>query len=123
MITSAPDPLAAVRVVDQAEAVVAETDRCSMCDVMLAVPAAIACADVGDLDRAHTSLAQADTSAAHWAGTAWTAAALEARAHVVRAEGDHDAYLELLGQAASLFERAGHVRDAERCRAVTATAV
>ena len=52
MIAAAPDPEAARALVDQAEATLGETDACSFCVVMLAVPAATACADVGDLDLA-----------------------------------------------------------------------
>ncbi len=52
MIIAAPDAEAARAMVDQAEATLGETDECSFCVVMLAVPAAIACADVGDLDLA-----------------------------------------------------------------------
>ena len=37
------------------EATMGENDRCTFCDVMFDVPAAIACADAGDLDRARTT--------------------------------------------------------------------
>ena len=57
MIAAAPDRGRRARVVDQAEATLGETDHCLFCDVMLAVPAAIACADVGDLDDARRHLA------------------------------------------------------------------
>ena len=120
MIACADDPQAAMRVVEQAEAVVAETDRCLLCDVMLAVPAAIACADVGEVDRARRHLVVAEQSAAHWAGTAWRAAVLEAQAHLARAERDEAESRRLFGVAADQFERAGHVRAAARCRAALA---
>jgi tetratricopeptide (TPR) repeat protein len=116
MISAAPDPVAALEVVAQAEVVVVDIDRCGLCDVMLAVPSAIACADGGELDRARGYLVQAEESAARWAGTAWRAAATEARAHVIRAEGDLPGYYDLMERAADLFSRAGHRRDAERCR-------
>ena len=102
--------------VDQAEATLGETDSCPFCDVMLAVPAAIACADVGDLDDARRHLAVAELSAARWEGTAWQAAVLEARAHLVRAEGRHDRFAQLSEEAAQLFEAAGQHGDAARCR-------
>ena len=44
MILAAPNAAAARAVVDQAEATLGESDRCAFCVVMLAVPAAIACA-------------------------------------------------------------------------------
>ena len=76
MILAAPDPQAARALVDQAEATLGETDRCSFCVVMLAVPAAIACAEVGDLDAGtSTTRRVAECSADRWPGTAWAAAA------------------------------------------------
>ena len=118
MIAAAPDPDAARAVVDRAEATVGEADSCPFCDVMLAIPAAIACADVGDLTDARRHLATAEASAARWSGTAWEAGVLDARSHLVRAEGDHAGSARLSEQAARLFEAAGQHGDAARCRTV-----
>ena len=68
MIEAAPDPVAARAVVDRAEATLGDDDRCSFCAVMLAVPAAIACADVGDIDEARRHLAVAEESVATLGG-------------------------------------------------------
>ncbi|WP_162529660.1 ATP-binding protein [Nocardioides caldifontis] len=120
LIDAAPHPSTALAALDRAEATIGDQDHCQFCDVMLAVPAARACADAGDLPRARRYLALAESSAAHWDGTAWTGAVLEAAAHVARGEGRDDEARELLAQAGRLFGEAGHVHDAERCRA-TAT--
>ena len=56
LIVSAPDPASARAMVDRAEATLGEPDQCWFCTVMLAVPAATACARVGDLDDAHRFL-------------------------------------------------------------------
>jgi hypothetical protein len=77
-------------------------DTCSCCDIMLAVPAAIACADVGDLDDARRHLAVAERSSQLWEGTAWQGASLEARAHLAEAEGDHGPAPALLDEGARL---------------------
>jgi tetratricopeptide (TPR) repeat protein len=116
MIAAAPDPFAALTVVDRAEDTMGETDECPFCDVMLAVPASIACSDAGDLDRARSHLAKAEESAARWEGSAWDAAVLEARAHLAAAEGRDVESETMLGQAARMFAAAGHPLDAERCR-------
>jgi DNA-binding SARP family transcriptional activator/tetratricopeptide (TPR) repeat protein len=115
MIAVTPDPVAARAMVDRAEATLGETDSCPFCDVMLAVPAAIACASVGDVDAAQRHLAVATASAARWEGSAWEAAVLEARAHTARARGDSDEFGRLIRDAATLFGAAGQPRDRERC--------
>ncbi len=83
---------------------------------MLAVPAAIACADVGDIVDARRHLAVAESSAALWEGSAWEAAVCEARAHLARAEGREDEFTAQLARAAMLFHAVGHHRDAVALR-------
>lgn len=115
LIIAAPDAATARAEVDRAEGSMGETDRCRFCEVMLAVPAAIACADFGDLEEAHHYLRIAEASAARWEGSAWPAAVCEARAHVARAEGDEPEFAAQLLRAAQLFHAAGHHGDATRC--------
>jgi DNA-binding SARP family transcriptional activator/tetratricopeptide (TPR) repeat protein len=116
LIQVAPDPNAARTVVDQAQDTIGTDDACTFCVIMFAVPAAIACADVGDVDDARKYLAVAERSSELWEGTSWQAAILEARAHVARAVQDPDQETVLLDRAAALFEQAGQPLDAARCR-------
>jgi DNA-binding winged helix-turn-helix (wHTH) protein/tetratricopeptide (TPR) repeat protein len=115
LISAAADREAALAVVDEAAERLDEPFACIFCQVMIAVPASIACTEGGRLDQARSWLAQAETSAATWQGTAWQGAVTEARAHLVRAEGDHAAASRLLTEAATLFELAGQPLDAQRC--------
>ena len=115
MISAAESPELALTVVDRAEATLGENDRCTFCDVMLAVPAAIACADAGDLDRARSYLRLADECAARWAGSAWQAGVAEARAHVNEALGQRDEAARWIATAEQLFLTAGQPLDAARC--------
>jgi tetratricopeptide (TPR) repeat protein len=115
LISVAPDTDAALAVLDEAVERLDEPFSCIFCQVMIAVPASIACTEGGRLDEARSWLAQAETSAATWQGTAWQGAVAEARAHLVRAEGDHAAAGRLLAEAAALFELAGQPLDAQRC--------
>jgi hypothetical protein len=92
-------------------------DLCVFCNIMLAVPAVIACAEVGDVDRARYHLEVAESSLHLWEGTAWQAAVLEARAHLADAEGDASLADDLRQQAAAGFHEAGQPLDAARCRA------
>lgn len=117
MILAAPDPRLARTLVDRAEDAIGREDSCEFCDIMLAVPAAIACADVGDIADAERYLAAADRSLRLWEGTAWQGAILEARAHVAWAVGEPAEAAGHLDGAAHLFEQAGQPLDAERCRA------
>jgi tetratricopeptide (TPR) repeat protein len=119
LIAAAPDRVAALAVVDEALAASDKQMTCDVCHVMIAVPAAIACAEGGRLDEAHRWLVQADRSAGNWHGTAWQGAAREARAHVTMASGEpgaEDDARRLLGEAAGLFDAAGQPLDAQRCR-------
>ena len=115
LISVAPNTDAALAVLDEAVERLDEPFSCIFCQVMIAVPASIACTEGGRLDEARSWLAQAETSAATWQGTAWQGAVAEARAHLVRAEGDHAAAGRLLAEAAALFELAGQPLDAQRC--------
>ena len=116
MILAAPDPQTARAVVDQAAEIIGFEDTCSLCDIMLAVPAVIACADVGDVDDAHRHLAIAERSSQGWEGTSWQGAILEARAHLAQAEGNQELAAALLDGAARLFAQAGQPLDAARCQ-------
>jgi tetratricopeptide (TPR) repeat protein len=106
---------------EQAEATVGgPQDRCEFCQVMVSVPSAIACADVGDIAGARRHLAAAERSAVLWQGTAWQGALSEARAHCALAEGDENGWRRLLSEAAECFETAAQPLDVARCRAALA---
>jgi hypothetical protein len=115
MIVAAPDPASARAVVDQATATLGDSDRCMFCEVMLAVPAAIACADVGDLDEARHHLARAEGPVARWEYGSWEAAVHEARAHLARAEGRLPEAVAHWEDAARMFAAFGQPLDSERC--------
>jgi tetratricopeptide (TPR) repeat protein len=115
MITAASDPNRARAIVDRAESTMGINDACPFCSVMLAVPAAIACARSGDLAHARHHLAIAEKSANLWEGTAWEAALTEARAHLAAANRDGRA-ADLFDEAADQFARAGQPLDTARCR-------
>ena len=117
MVVAAEDPAAALVIVERAEATMGENDRCAFCDVMFAAPAAVACADAGDLTRARSYLDMAQVSADRWAGSAWQAAVAEARAHLAEALGQEREFAEWIAKAASLFRMAGQPLDAARCAA------
>ena len=120
LVASAPDREAALAVVDEAAEASDQAVSCTVCHVMIAVPAAIACAEGGRLEEARTWLVEAERSAALWQGTAWQAAVREARAHLARAEGDPAVAARLLAEAAVLFDEAGQPLDARRCREASA---
>ncbi|HSP05070.1 MAG TPA: hypothetical protein VLR27_16275, partial [Acidimicrobiales bacterium] len=116
------DPDAALAAVDEAEsAVQGQLETCPGCRITFAVPAAIACATAGELDRA---LRYEEASA--WLAQvvmrlpAWDAAHEEVRGHVRLAAGDAGLAKQHFARAASGFGAAGHPLDAERCRSLVA---
>jgi len=117
MIQAAADPAAARAIVDRAEATLGVGDSCVFCSIMLAVPAAKSCIDVGDVGDAYRYLKIAERSAPMWEGTAWEAAILELRSYLTASNGDLAGAERLRHQAADLFEAYGQPFDALRCRA------
>lgn len=90
-----------------------QDDECPFCSIMFHLPAARALADGGDLAGAREHLEAAERSGARWRSRGWDAALLEARAHLVAAEGDEAAAEVMRRQAASLY--GGEPFDAARC--------
>ncbi|HEX5290336.1 MAG TPA: AAA family ATPase [Streptosporangiaceae bacterium] len=116
MIRAATSRPEAVQVAERAESVLGWDDFCQFCSIMLAVPAAIACARAGDLPGARRHLAAAERSAVVWRDTAWEAALAEAQAAVAEADGDPGTARTRLQWAAGQFQRVGQPLDAARCR-------
>jgi DNA-binding SARP family transcriptional activator/tetratricopeptide (TPR) repeat protein len=121
LIVSAPDPQAARWMVDRAESTMGEPDQCQFCTVMLAVPAATACARVGDFEEAHRFLAAASRSVSLWGVSSWQAAVIEAQATVALAEGDAERHRTLSREAADAYSAVGHAADAARCLAAASS--
>jgi DNA-binding SARP family transcriptional activator/tetratricopeptide (TPR) repeat protein len=116
MIRAATSRAEAAQLAERAESTLGWDDFCQFCSIMLAVPAAIACARDGDLPGARRHLAVAERSAVVWRDTAWEAALAEAQAAVAEADGDPGTARTRLQWAAGQFQRVGHPLDAARCR-------
>jgi DNA-binding winged helix-turn-helix (wHTH) protein/tetratricopeptide (TPR) repeat protein len=116
LIAAAPDADAAAAAADEAFATLDDPAACLFCQVMLAVPAAMAYATVGRTDDARRQLDVAGRSARSWQGPAWPAAVAEAGAVLARAEGHHDEAEALFREAAAGFDAARQPLDAARCR-------
>lgn len=116
-LATAVDPVAAVAMVDEAEELVhGPLETCPGCRITLAVPAAIALAKAGELDR----LAAYEASCQWLADVvmqlpAWYAALDEVRCYRALAEGDVAAARVHLGQARRGFREAGQPQDVARC--------
>lgn len=119
MVQAAPDHRAALRAVAEANVSLSgPMESCPPCSVPFLLPAAIACAQGGDLEGARTFVAGAEgLIAIFWpkGGGRW-AGLVEARGHLALAEGDVAAAAVGLHEAAEGFDRCGQLLDAERCR-------
>src|SRR5690606_10995854 len=116
LLAAAPDPDAAARELDAAEtAIRGPTETCPGCRITFTVPAAIAAARAGEVDRA-----QQHAAASEYLATvvmrlpAWYAALDEVRGHVALACGDRASAARDLRAAAEAFAAAGHPLDAAR---------
>lgn len=122
IVLAGHDPDAALAAVDDAEAAVqGQLETCPGCRITFAVPAAIACAAAGALDRA-VRYEERTEWLAHVVMRlpAWDAAHEEVRAQVRRAAGDRAGARELFGVAAAGFARAGQPLDRARCEGLAA---
>jgi len=122
IILAGHDPHAALAAVDEAEdAVQGQLETCPGCRITFAVPAAIACAQAGALDRA-ARYEEATEWLAHIVMRlpAWDAAHEEVRGHVRLAAGDREGARERFEAAARGFDGAGHPLDRDRCLGLVA---
>ncbi len=104
------------------DAVRGPLETCPGCRITFVVPAAIAAARAGDLDRAEDLQQQSRYLAdVVMRLPAWYAADEEVRGHLARARGDSAARAaEHFAAAAAQFLSAGHPLDAQRCGALAA---
>lgn len=123
-IFAASDPAEAMAELEEAEdAVHGSMETCPGCRITLAVPAAIAAARAGDLDRAagyEATAEQLTTILMRLPG--WYAALDEVKGHRTRAAGDSSASTAHFAAAADGFRKAGQPLDALRCEQWTAGA-
>lgn len=114
-IRTAAEPVTAVD--EAARAIRGPAETCPPCSINFMVPAAIACADAGDVERATAYLAGSEQVAAvFFPRGGWQAALDEARAHLALAKGDSELATRLLTAAADALEHLGQRLDADRCR-------
>lgn len=122
-IAAAPDPESALAALEDAEAAVrGPVESCPGCRITLAVPAAIAAARAGDLERADQW-----GQAAEYLATvvmrlpAWYAALDEVKGHRAQAGGDAGAAGDHFRTAAAGFGASGQPLDEARCAALAAS--
>jgi tetratricopeptide (TPR) repeat protein len=121
-IAAAADPASAMAALEEAESAVhGSMETCPGCRITLAVPAAIAAARAGDLERAagyEAAAGKLTTILMRLPG--WYAALDEVRGHRARATGDVVAAGAYFAAAAAGFRKVGQPLDANRCRALAA---
>ncbi len=120
MVEAAGNADAALAVVRDAESSIrGPAETCPTCRIAFLVPAAIATARAGDLDRAAGYVADVEVALDVVAlPPAWHAAGHEVRGWHARASGEDATAREHFGQAADGFRAWDQPLDAERCRAL-----
>lgn len=117
MVAAAADPEAGVAVVREAETAIAgPAETCPTCRIAFIVPAAIAAARAGDLERADRYAGDCERALEVIAlPPAWSAAVAEVRGWVALAHGRGDAARGHFRAAAEEFDTWAQPLDAERC--------
>jgi DNA-binding SARP family transcriptional activator/tetratricopeptide (TPR) repeat protein len=118
-ITAAADPAAALIMLDEAElGVRGPLETCPGCRITLTVPAAIAAARAGDLDRAARYEQATETLATMVMRLpGWDAALEEVKGHLALARGNDVQAAARFHAAAEGFRHAGQPLDEARCAA------
>ncbi len=121
-IIAAADPESALAAVEEAEAAVrGPIETCPGCRITLAVPAAIAAARAGDLERAERWQQLSEYLATVVMRLpAWDAALAEVKGHRAQADRDTLAAIDHFRAAADGFEASGQPLDQTRCTALAA---
>ncbi len=120
MVQAAGDPAAGLAVVREAEsAIQGPAETCPTCRIAFIVPAAIAAARAGDLERADRYAQDCETALEIVAlPPAWHAAVAEVRGWVARAHGRPGEARDHLHGAADGYRAWGQPLDAQRCAAL-----
>jgi tetratricopeptide (TPR) repeat protein len=120
MVQAASDPKGGLRVVREAESAIrGPAETCPTCRIAFIVPAAIAAARAGDLERADRYAQDCETALRIVAlPPAWHAAVAEVRGWVARAHGRPGEAREHLYGAADGYLAWGQPLDAQRCTAL-----
>jgi DNA-binding SARP family transcriptional activator len=117
MVESAASAEIAAEVISAAEKSMSAIDVCQPCSIGFHLAAARRLSEATDLGAAGAHLEAGANIAAMWPGGPWAAAVDEARALVLRAQGQDAAASTLLDQAAAGYAEAGFALFAARCRA------
>ncbi len=121
MVEGAVDPDRGLQVVRQAESSIrGPAETCPTCRIAFIVPATIAAARAGDLERAHRYARDCERALEVVAlPPAWHAAVKEALGWVAQADGSRDDAREHYRMAAEGFAAWGQPLDARRCAALS----
>ena len=119
MVETAASAEIAMEVIATADKALAAADVCQPCSIGYHLAATRRLSEGGDPAAANVHIEAAAHIAAMWPGGPWAAAVNEARALVLRAQGQNEAASALMGQAAAGFAEAGFTLHAARCRATS----
>ena len=122
IVAAAPDPQSGLAAIDEAESAIrGPAETCPTCRITFVVPAAIAAARAGDLDRAQQYAQNAEMlTNVISLPPAWHASVDEIKAHLAHATGSQATASDHFRKAADGFRACGQPLDEARCTALAA---
>ena len=117
-VRAATSPEQALDIIQEGDRLLAlESHGCQPCSIGFRVAAAIALAEMGELEQVSRRLDEAERIAGMWHGGPWAAAVWEARGAQRRAEKNDARAVSAFEEAASRYAALGRPTDETRCRA------
>jgi hypothetical protein len=117
-VRAATSPEQALDIIQEGDQLLAlESHGCQPCSIGFRVAAAIALAEMGELEQVSRRLDEAERIAGMWHGGPWAAAVWEARGAQRLAEKNGTRAVSAFEEAASRYAALGRPTDETRCRA------
>ena len=121
LVEAAPATSRRVRLVQQADDALSDSNVCPTCSMGFHLAAARAFATAGLPDQARRRLELSERLSRVWPSGGWHAAVWETRGVLYRERGDHSQAAAMFREAASQYDELARPLDRDRCRVASST--